>query len=44
MRRLFNELGLSVLAATCSIIVIDIFMTKLDISDFFILWLKRLMS
>lgn len=43
MRKLFNEFGLSVVAAICGTIVVNIFMKQLNISEVLILWLKRLM-
>lgn len=42
MRKLFNEFGLSLLAGVTSIIIINIFINKLDFSDVLISWIMRL--
>ena len=43
MRKLFSEFGLSMVAAICGVIVVNIYMKHLNISEVLILWLKRLM-
>lgn len=42
MHKLFNELGLSILTAICSIIVTDIFIKYVDFGEIILVWLKRL--
>ncbi|MDD7775332.1 MAG: hypothetical protein PT938_01000 [Solobacterium sp.] len=43
MRKLFSEFGLSMLALTCSIIVIDVLMKQVDISEILVAWMERLL-